>query len=90
MTYKVGQKVWMQSGPLRKEGTVISVVDNRVSVETFISEDARYGLHFRDGEQCCVLLYTGSCWDDYDHRLECTEFGPWELPTAPAPATTLV
>ena len=78
-TLTVGQAVWMQSGPLRKEGTVVLVSNDGVGVETFIAPDARYGLYFRNGKQCCVLLHTGSCWDDYDHRLDGTKFGPWEL-----------
>ena len=86
-TLTVGQKIWMQSGPLRKEALVVEVWDQYVGVEIAVApvegskQTPRYALYFdvRDGKQCGTLLRIGGGWEDYDHRLASTEFGPWEL-----------
>jgi len=91
----VGQKVWMRSGDLRKEGTVVGICDDRIEVEytqTTPQDDLfggkRFALHFRlnglgnvsaPGDQCGVFLAFGNSWVEWDRRPLCTEFGPWEL-----------
>jgi hypothetical protein len=83
----VGQKVWMRSGALLKEGIVTGIFDARVEVELTMPEwfgGKPFALHFRTnslgsvalpGDQCGVF-YGGA---EYDRRPLCTEFGPWEL-----------
>lgn len=90
---KVGQKVWMQSGSLRKEATVIGITPHRIEVEPVLfGDETRYSIHFRqkgkpgtifdNNKQCGVWVCVGggeSGWVEYDRRPLCTEFGPWEL-----------
>lgn len=80
----VGQKVWMQSGPLRKEVTVTEIAKRHFDVELVGDGGKRVFLTFRiNGKPGTIFeklnnkqSFAGlDCWQEEAG----TEFGPWEL-----------
>ena len=57
----VGLKVWLQSGPQLKEGTVIVIFDDRIEVgpAKWLITLARGDLHFTSAKRSRLCLRTG-------------------------------